>query len=298
MRNVDRAYYNIEKLLTNTGCEISNVWDQYLDTDILKLKTNNGIYDIAGKCELETKELCLGDELTYVDEQSIIDKLARTTRVEVVLDILSDYVYNDVTNAMKEIIKENKGNKIKDSYNPYIKSNAKKVIEFFYDNEGSEIDVEDALRALNIDYERYGEYIDDLPDDVLSKVYYFLKKEYQKEIQRYGEDANIPEAAYDIFNLDKSKANISTKKLKDELLDTLLDFYRFNNVDLDVAEIDVKKRSNDCLKCAVQVDLDQENLRKLVKKLNLIVQKYDENAHFEINRYIENDSKLVAYVWR
>lgn len=185
----------------------------------------------------------------------------------------------------------------RDSYDVFTKSNAKKVIDFFY-NEGDDdrpaLDIEDALGALNIDYEEYGEYVDDLPDEVLSKVYYFLKKKYQKDIQK---GAKVPEAAYDIFNLNRVKPNIDAKKLKDELLDALLDFYRFNNdVDLDTAEVDIKKRSEDCLKCIVRTDLDRKNLRKLVKKLDSVVQKYDENAHFDTSIYSE-DNELTAYVW-
>lgn len=184
----------------------------------------------------------------------------------------------------------------KDSYDVFAKSNAKKVIDFFYNKEDdrSALDIEDALEALNIDYEEYGEYIDDLPDEVLSKVYYFLEKKYQKDIQK---GVKVPEAAYDIFNLNGVKPNIDAKKLKDELLDTLLDFYRFNNdADLDTAEVDVKKRSNDCLKCVIRTDLDRKNLKKLAKKLDSVVQKYDENAHFDMSIYSE-DGKSVAYVW-
>lgn len=183
----------------------------------------------------------------------------------------------------------------RDSYDVFAKSNAKKIIDFFYDEEDDRpaLDIEDALEALNISYEEYGEYIDDLPDEVLSKVYYFLKKEYQKDIQK---GAKVPEAAYDIFNLNGVKPSVDAKKLKDELLDTLLDFYRFNNdVDLDIAEVDVKKRSEDCLKCIVRTDLDRKNLKKLAKKLDSVVQKYDENAHFDMSIYSENN-ELTAYV--
>lgn len=193
----------------------------------------------------------------------------------------------------------------RDSYDVFAKSNAKKVIDFFYDEEDDRpaLDIEDALEALNIDYEEYAVYVDDLPDEiyvddlpdeVLSKVYYFLKKKYQKDIQK---GAKIPEAAYDIFNLNGVKPSVDAKKLKDELLDTLLDFYRFNNdVDLDTAEVDVKKRSKDCLKCIVRTDLDRKNLKKLAEQLDPIIQKYDENAHFDMSIYSENN-ELTAYAW-
>lgn len=237
------------------------------------------------KSEINSRDAILRQELNKIYEYLENEHLSDSYR-----DFLEDK-----KDRILEQLGESKN--IEDSSSVFAKSNAKKVIEFFYDNDGSEIDVEDALEELGIDYEDYGESIDDLPDDVLSKVYYFLKKEYQEDIQKHGKDVDVPEAAYDIFNLNRVKLNIDAKKIKDELLDTLLDFYRFDNgVDLDTAKVEVIKRSEDCLKCIIKTDLDRRNLKKLAKKLDPIVQKYDENTHFDASIYSE-DNELIAYVW-
>lgn len=300
MKNVKKAYENAKKLLALLGVKQKEEWwvNHGFDDEaecLTRVAYKDGDFgDVIAIFKVDgSKELCIGDELTYMS-QNEINELASAKDPEVLIE-LCGYPLRDLGELAYE---ERESKTIKDSYNPFVKSNANKVIRFFNDIDGSAIDVEDALEVLDIDTTGF-EYIDDLSDEVLSKVYYFLKREYQKDVDRFGEDADIPEAAYDIFDLNDRKPSIDAKKLEDELLDALLDFYRFNNdIDLDTAKVHVRERSNDCLRCVVQTDLDQENLKKLTKKLNPIVQRYDKNAHFDISIYPENDGRLVTYVWR
>lgn len=99
MRNTIKAYNNAKELLKQLDLEqkedfdVSNVFDDTAEYITYVGNENDGFTNFIGvfDCE-EGKELCIGDELIYV-EQKDIDRLARSKNPAILIELCNKYDY-------------------------------------------------------------------------------------------------------------------------------------------------------------------------------------------------------------